>query len=786
MATKLNPVGSSHATELVSAGKVDKSSDWSFSAEDGNSLLGSKGDDWANYSKWHLGIHTEEPDKTKAHFGYPFGKGGQLYRKAFTAIRQRASQAGATEVFDKAGALIDKIDGAEDKKGKKSLTPDEVRAHVFSKPHYRVESARDQKVDTEKRIISMTFSSARPIARWWGIEVLNHDPASVRMGRAANGLPFLDMHDMRRQGGRIENYANNGKNTGGDVRFAKTPLGDELLSLHSDGIRLETSQGYMIHKMTELQPEEMTDEMKQMALAEKSPVYRIDDWEPIEGSSVSVPADISVGHGRGLEYYDDPRAFDLVASGRSVELKSLIPAGVEPEEDTPITQGVRTMAEIVKTQDPPAQTPEEILKAERQRTADIEAIAAKFATRMPKIMELRTEAITKGLTVGEFKGLIADRVASDGGVVFTPDSQLGLAEKETKRYSLLRLIQSKLPNSRVKAEFEEECSSQIAKNASKAARGSYIPWEIQNREGSILIASRRELDQLKLLALQSGLHHAARQLDTTTSHAASELVGTNLRADLFVELLRNRSVSGRAGVQVMFGLQGNLTIPRQNGAATFEWTGESGRTSGSALATGSLSLSPKEGRAFQEYTRILLLQSTPSIETLVQNDLLTIARLGVDKAVFHGLGSSNQPKGIIRETGIGAVTGTDLGWDAVVEFETDVAAGNADVDTMFYVTNPTVRGLLKTRPKVSNFPQFLMDDGGMVNGYPSLISNQIAPGCMFFGDFSQELLGYWGNLDILVNPFAGDKDGTTRINIYVDVDTVLRQVAAIAASDDIT
>jgi len=668
---------------------------------------------------------------------------------------------------------------------KKHLSPEEVRAYITSKPHYRIiHQQRDAAIDKESRTIPMTFSSDNPISRWWGIEVLNHDPAAVRMGRASGGLAFLDMHDMRRQGGRIENYKNDGKNTSGDVRFARTLLGDELFSLHSDKIRLETSQGYLVHRYTELAPEEMTDEIKAMALRDKAPVYRIDDWEPIEGSSVSIPADTSVGH-RGLEYYDDLKAFEMIAEGRNFDLNSLIPEGHKPEEEPITIMGVRTMTKET-VQDPPAKTEEEILRDERQRVADIESISAKFTTRMPKIVELRTEAINKGLPVRDFKGLIADRMAADGGAIFTPDSQLGLSEKETKRYSLLRLIQSKLPNSRIKAEFEEECSTEIAKRVQKKPNGSFVPWDIQNRASVIPIGSESEVAELKRIALEAGLVHAARALTTTTTSGAKELIATDLRADLFVDLLRNRAVAGRAGVQVLFGLQGNISIPRQTGAASFEWTGETGTTSGSALTTGSLPMSPKEGRAFQEYTRLLLLQSTPSIETLVQNDLLTIARLGVDKAVFHGLGSSNQPKGIANETGIGAVSGASMGWDAVVEFETDVAVGNADVETMFYITNPAVRGIMKTRPKTPGFPVFLMDDSGLVNGYGSIISNQIASGYMFFGDFSQEILGYWGNLDILVNPYAGDKDGLTRVNIYVDVDTVLRQVAAIAASNSIS
>jgi HK97 family phage major capsid protein len=783
MSVKLNTSGASNAASLVASGNYDTTSSWSFTAADEDKLLGEGKDDWANYSKWHLGIHTDEAEKTKAHYGYPFGKDGKVYRSALTAIRQRASQAGATAIFDKAGELLDSID--KKSKKEKSLSPEEVRAYITSKPHYRIiHQNRDAAIDKETRTIPMTFSSDKPISRWWGIEVLNHDPGAVRMDRASGGLAFLDMHDMRRQGGRIENYKNDGNNTSGDVRFARTALGDELLSLHSDKIRLETSQGYLVHRYTELAPEDMTDEMKQMALRDKCPVYRIDDWEPIEGSSVSIPADTSVGH-RGLEYYDDLKAFEMAAAGRSFDLNSLIPElAAKPEEGTTTITGARTMTQ--QTQDPPAKTQEEILRDERQRVADIEAIAAKFTTRMPKIAEIRTEAINKGVTVGEFKGLIADRMASDGGAIFTPDSLLGLSEKDKKRYSLIRLIQSKMPNSRVKAEYEEECSTEIAKRIEKRPNGTFIPWDIQNRENIIPIGSESERAQLQRLALEAGLVHAARALTTTTTSGAKELIATDLRADLFVELLRHRAVAGRAGVQVLFGLQGNISMPRQTGAANFEWTGETGTTSGSALTTGSLPMSPKEGRAFQEYTRLLLLQSTPSIETLVQNDLLTIARLGVDKAVFHGLGNSNQPKGIAAETGIGAVTGANLGWDAVVEFETDVAVGDADINTMFYVTNPKVRGLMKTRPKQANYPLYLMDDAGMVNGYPSIISNQISDGYLFFGDFSQEILGYWGNLDILVNPYAGDKDGLTRVNIYVDVDTVLRQVVAIAASADVS
>jgi hypothetical protein len=78
--TDLNLVGESYAHSLVSAGKVDRTSPWSFEAADGNALLGKNGDDWETYSKHHLGLDRSANDKTKARYRYPFAKGDRLYR----------------------------------------------------------------------------------------------------------------------------------------------------------------------------------------------------------------------------------------------------------------------------------------------------------------------------------------------------------------------------------------------------------------------------------------------------------------------------------------------------------------------------------------------------------------------------------------------------------------------------------------------------------------------------------------------------------------------------------
>jgi ATP-dependent Clp endopeptidase proteolytic subunit ClpP len=112
MSVKLNTKGKSHANSLIDSGNVDKTSAWSFSAEDGNKLLGDP-PDWDKYSSFHLGIDTDATKETKAYYKYPYGKDGKVFRSGVIAAKQRAAQQGETDIENAAGALLEKIDGAK-------------------------------------------------------------------------------------------------------------------------------------------------------------------------------------------------------------------------------------------------------------------------------------------------------------------------------------------------------------------------------------------------------------------------------------------------------------------------------------------------------------------------------------------------------------------------------------------------------------------------------------------------------------------------------------------------
>jgi len=114
--------------------------------------------------------------------------------------------------------------------------------------------------------------------------------------------------------------------------------------------------------------------------------------------------------------------------------------------------------------------------------------------------------------------------------------------------------------------------------------------------------------------------------------------------------------------------------------------------------------------------------------------------------------------------------------------ETAITAADAEVPGMKYLTNATVAGALKGAVKVSSYPVFMLENGSM-NGYPVLVSNQVATNDIFFGDFSSLFVGFWSGLDIVVDPYTASSTGTVRIVALQDCDVGLRHLTSFSRAN---
>ena len=241
---------------------------------------------------------------------------------------------------------------------------------------------------------------------------------------------------------------------------------------------------------------------------------------------------------------------------------------------------------------------------------------------------------------------------------------------------------------------------------------------------------------------------------------------------------------------MMTGLVGNVTIPKQTAAATAYWlTNEATAITESQLTLGQLALSPKNVGAYTELSRQLMLQSSPAADALVMNDLARVLALAIDLAALEGSGASGQPTGISQTAGIGSVTGTSIDYAKVLEFQTDVAGGNALAANCAYVTTPAVVALLKQRVAFSSTASPLWEGGildGNLQGFRAVATNSVTAASMVFGDFSQVVIGEWGMLELALNPYANFAAAISGIRAIQTVDIGIRQAGAFSRATSIT
>jgi HK97 family phage major capsid protein len=398
--------------------------------------------------------------------------------------------------------------------------------------------------------------------------------------------------------------------------------------------------------------------------------------------------------------------------------------------------------------------------AERTQMRDIMAIGEQFA-RFNGVA-IAKDALEKGQTVDQVRGLIMNAMTA---AQTTQVTNLDLSKGDTRKFSVFKAIRAMTDKSWKGAEFEQECHTEILKRTGlqEAVHGGfYMPMDVQKRDLTVGSAS-----------------------------AGGNLVGTDLQAASFIDILRARSRAAQLGMTMLTGLVGNVAIPKLTGSATAYWlTNEATAITESGATFGQLALAPKTLGAYTELSRLLMLQATPAAEALVMNDFAKVLALAIDLAVFEGSAASGQPTGISQTASIGSVTGTSLDIADCIEFQTDLATANALSDNCAYITTPAVAGLLKGRARIASTDSQTLWSGsvldGSIEGFKATTSTQLTAASMIFGDFTQVVLGEWGMLEIALNPYAQFSTAITGIRAIQSVDVGVRQAAAFSRATSIT
>lgn len=559
-----------------------------------------------------------------------------------------------------------------------------------------------------------------------GYEVLRHTPDAIDLSRAP--LPLLTSHDRQETPvGIIENIRIAGGKLRGTLRFGASQRALDVWQDVKAGVLRSVSVGYQI---LETQPRGKDG-------------YTVTRWMPYEASLVSVPADPTVGVGRSF-------------------------------------QGIQTMEEIQEQEvhQSRSQRRAAARSEEESRNAfkEINAMQAEFNIDPRKTRDFID---TNGLDIDGYRNLVIRNLKDKGPLRVAEDYEVGLSSREASRFSFTKAILAQIdPHYGARnAGLELEVSRAMAQKVGREPQGIFVPPEVLSQ----------------------------RDLTVGTDAQGGYLRPTEHMGSSFIDILRNASHVLNLGASELRDLTGDVSIPKKTSASTAYWVLEGNAPSESQPGFSNVALSPKTVAGFTDYTRKLLLQGSPAIEGLVRADLAGSIGVEVDRAAINGSGTGAEPLGILNTSGVASVpigaNGGLLTWDHILDLEQALSIGNADSGSLAYLATTKVRRKLKGTLKVPSDAGagFIWEAGvepgaGRMNGYGALATNNVPStltkgtgtglSALIFGNWADLYFGYWGGLDILVDPYTLATSGGYRIVALLDVDIALRRIESFAVIKD--
>ncbi|GAM63659.1 phage major capsid protein [Vibrio ishigakensis] len=352
-------------------------------------------------------------------------------------------------------------------------------------------------------------------------------------------------------------------------------------------------------------------------------MIRVTDWTPYEISIVAVPADITVGVGRDAELEIEKNGEREPPSASSKQEKNMS----ETNETEVVNVDEVTQAAI---------------NAERKRSADIRALGKKSG----QVTEAE-EAISNGVEFADFARSINIKKTKEAGA--SRNLNLDVSNDDIQKYSLRNMILAHATGDFSKVSREMEISNTLASASGVETRGFRIPVEVLTR--------------------------------TNNTTNAGALVPEEHRGDMFIQALRDASIVGQLGARFYPNLVGDVSIPRNTGDVVGEWVAEGGTPTDENMTFDNVTLTPRTLTAAVPMTRKLQLQSSPTIEGIVQDSILYAMARALDVAMLKGEGpGSDQPTGILNATDVSEVmrnVDNKVDWGVVVDMETAINTANA-------------------------------------------------------------------------------------------------------------
>lgn len=425
---------------------------------------------------------------------------------------------------------------------------------------------------------------------------------------------------------------------------------------------------------------------------------------------------------------------------------------------------LETIKEIKDSQDKLSTRLDEVAKTANSDRKDGPAPVARVRTGEDPLS-------SRGFSFAKLFGVMANRLDQTQAKV-----ELDIVHRLNKLHDT-QGFRKEMPNS-VMVPF----SSQLMAQASTADES------LAREVGEVVRAGVVGYDREEVAALRAKYWGVQKALSWTSEVDGGALVGPPVMGEL-IDLLRPNQALMAAGARVLaMPPNGRITFPRQTGASTAYWIGESQQITDTQPTTGDVVLQAKKLGVVVKIPNELFRFASISIEQFVREDIAKQVGLKLDKDLLEAPGSSVQPKGLINYSGIQTHTVTSnvfqpedvakmiakveeknavfkawimrpLMWAAIMNRRADAVSGGDS------------KGLFMFSPlrDASMNPGVDRNSVGSLGGYPAHkstnVSNTRGSGSQTYilgGDFSDLLIAMSGSMEFQVStqgdtPFQYDQ-----------------------------
>lgn len=621
-------------------------------------------------------------------------------------------------------------------------------------------------IDIEKRTVEICFATEAPYERDGLIEIIKVTPESLDLKRLNDGHPILFNHDPDKHLGIIlKAWIDSDRVARALVRFAKNSLAEEKFQDVINGDLNKISYGYRKKKINFI----------------NSNTYVSEETEAFEISFVTIPADSNCGVGRSLDILDDEEQKMIEEAKKEMEQllvleeeKNKLEITVESNkkiEDLKIEIEIKNEEKQLEENLNEKNKEEENLnnlnenfdnkivykynnninKEKGNKMDKLEHIKS-VITAFPEYRDLGTQFLYDNSKTGvDFENFVKEQEAKK-----SERQNANIGGLQSKReYNLNQAIRGLMTNTRG---LETEISDELKK--------IYKP----RGEKSILIP----------ISMVSNRAYSGQ-----TAGNGGNLVETQLID--FIDPLRAKLVLAKAGINYLTDLQGQFKMPKM--AAGAEPTYINNETTDASSTNANFSLVDLVKNTLADnfvVPRDAVLLPSYDVKALGLNDALARIARKIDKDCLQG---TTPVAGLLNIAGIEDVDFTGAATYAkMVGLKGTVDGKNALLNGFSYITTTQAYYNMMTIPKSGTNNGFILENGMIDNSQVlNTTAMPIATGkhSIIAGDFSQAVLGTWGVLEIIEDPYSLSKRGAVQYTVLTDFGFNVRNTESFVKVNDL-